>query len=97
MPSVPGPLRKTVSQRLEEVMELGKKAVQASKGPAKVAGRSYKLARKLEYVEFYNNKNQFTHKVNFSDAEQNHLRNGGTIIVVHACGNELHVKVPKVI
>jgi hypothetical protein len=62
----------------------------------------------LGFVSFYTQKPTFnytsqeyefqdapTHTIAFSEAEKSHLRKGGTIAIMHACGNEVHVTIPK--
>jgi len=37
----------------------------------------------------------FLYKENLKDAEKEHVKNGGRLIVLHACGKEFHISVPK--
>ena len=87
MPALPGTWRKVVTEFLEDAAEATKPARQFASG-------SFRLAKSLEYVEIISKKSMNKDTVHFTAEEQEHLRNGGVIVVVHACGTETHVSSP---
>lgn len=47
-------------------------------------------------IEFYSNENDaFLHHVDLEPHEELHLRNGGKVVVIHGCGTEFHVRLPR--
>ena len=92
MPAIPKSIQKSIATRIKDAVEAVREPAKAT---AKVGKYTYKIAREFDLVEFYNEKNQVSHSVAFTNAEQQHLKDGGTIVIVHACGTEAHISVPN--
>ena len=43
-------------------------------------------------ISIYNHDGALIHHIPLDESEQAHLNRGGKIIVVHACGTEVHIK-----
>ena len=94
MPALPGTWRKVLTEFLEDVVEQTKYAAEVTRPARQAASGSFRLARNLEYVEIISKKSMNKDTVHFTEDEKEHLRNGGVIVVVHACGTETHVSSP---
>ena len=94
MPAVPGTWRKVLKEFLEDTVERGKNVAEVTRPARQVASGSFRLAKHFEYVEIISRKSMSKDTVHFTEAEKDHLRNGGVIVVVHACGTETHVSSP---
>lgn len=46
-------------------------------------------------VSIYDRFDGFIHYIVLSDDEQKHVNSGGKLVIVHACGTEVHVKLPR--
>ena len=68
----------------------------------------YTISKHLGIVQFYTRTSEFNfktgqiehndvpaHSVAFTPVEQMHIAKGGTVAIIHACGTELHVTMPK--
>lgn len=91
MAMTPGILRKTITKNIGGVSSVGKFI--------------YKIGVTTGHVQFYHKtemlkkvlgQEMFSHQVDFTETEKQHLLAGGTIVVVHGCGAEFHIRVPKV-
>jgi len=60
------------------------------------AARVAKLAWKFSggKISIYDSLGAFIHHVELQDDERKHLETGGKLIIVHACGTEVHAKLP---
>ena len=92
MPTQPAIMRKTIATHIGRAATIGK--------------FFYKLGVATDHVQFYHKTEMMgkllgqethSHTVDFTEAEKQHLLLGGTIVVVHGCGTELHVTLPKIV
>lgn len=47
-------------------------------------------------IHVYDEREALLHKVELSASDKIHLAGGGSILLVHACGTEFHVKLPHI-
>lgn len=91
MSKSPETLRKTITKQIGGAASVGKFIYKVS-----LATGHIQFFHKTDYLKQILGQELLSHHVEVSESEKRHLLAGGTIVVAHGCGAELHVRVPKI-